>query len=63
MIEFKVGDIIEPIEGFPQWKGITILEWNPITRDASVKLKSGTVIHGFNLDPDYGVEFKCVSPS
>lgn len=61
--EFKVGDIIEPVvkDGVsPNWRGLEILKYEPITRNATVCTKTGYVIEDFNLDPDYGVEFRVV---
>lgn len=61
--EFKVGDIIEPVvkDGIsPNWRGMEILKYEPITRNATVCTKTGYVIEDFNLDPDYGVEFRVV---
>lgn len=61
--EFKVGDIIEPVvkDGVsPNWRGMEILKYEPITRNATVCTKTGYVIEDFNLDPDYGVEFRVV---
>lgn len=61
--EFKVGDIIEPVENVgisPSWRGMVILEYMPFTRNATVRTKDGEVIHDFNLDPDYGVEFRVI---
>lgn len=63
--EFKVGDIIEPVvkDGVsPNWRGLEILKYEPITRNATVCTKTGYVIEDFNLDPDYGVEFRVVQP-
>lgn len=61
--EFKAGDIIEPVENIgisPTWRGMVILKYMPFTRNATVRTKDGEVIHDFNLDPDYGVEFRVV---
>lgn len=61
--EFKVGDIIEPVvkDGVsPNWRGMEILKYEPITRNATVCTKTGYVIEDFNLDPNYGVEFRVV---
>lgn len=61
--EFKVGDIIEPVESVgisPSWRGMEIMQYEPFTRNATVRTKDGYVIHDFNLDPDYGVEFRVV---
>lgn len=64
MSNFKVGDVITPMrEVNPAWKNMTILEWNQSTQDATVQTEGGTVIHGFNLNPNYGVPFKCVNQS
>lgn len=63
--EFKVGDIIEPVESVgisPSWRGMEIMQYEPFTRNATVRTKDGYVIHDFNLDPDYGVEFRVVQP-
>ena len=61
--EFKVGDIIEPVvkDGVsPNWRGMQIMKYEPITRNATVCTKTGYVIEDFNLDPNYGVEFRVV---
>ena len=61
--EFKAGDIIEPVESVgisPSWRGMEIMQYEPFTRNASVRTKDGYVIHDFNLDPDFGVEFRVV---
>lgn len=61
--EFKEGDIIEPVENVgisPSWRGMVILKYMPFTRNATVRTKDGEVIHDFNLDPDYGVEFRVI---
>lgn len=61
--KFKVGDIIEPVENVgisPSWRGMEIMEYEPFTRNATVRTKTGYVIEDFNLDPDYGVEFRVV---
>lgn len=61
--EFKVGDIIEPVESVgisPSWRGMEIMQYEPFTRNATVRTKDGYVIHDFNLDPDFGVEFRVV---
>ncbi|UVX31144.1 hypothetical protein P4b_00049 [Klebsiella phage VLCpiP4b] len=61
--EFKVGDIIEPVESAgisPSWRGMEIMQYEPFTRNATVRTKDGYVIHDFNLDPDFGVEFRVV---
>ena len=61
--EFKAGDIIEPVENVgisPTWRGMVILKYESFTRNATVRTKDGYVIHDFNLDPDYGVEFRVV---
>ena len=63
--EFKVGDIIEPVESAgisPSWRGMEIMQYEPFTRNASVRTKDGYVIHDFNLDPDFGVEFRVLQP-
>lgn len=61
--EFKAGDIIEPVESVgisPSWRGMEIMQYEPFTRNATVRTKDGYVIHDFNLDPDFGVEFRVV---
>lgn len=61
--EFKVGDIIEPVvkDGVsPNWRDMEILKYESITRNATVCTKTGYVIEDFNLDPNYGVEFRVV---
>lgn len=63
--EFKVGDIIEPVEnvGIPTtWRGMEILKYVPFTRNATVRTKDGEIIHDFNLDPNFGVEFRVIQP-
>lgn len=60
---FKAGDILVPVYDedsvkFPEWDGIEVLEYDPVKKECTVKLVSGEIIEGFNVDPSYAVPFK-----
>lgn len=60
---FKRGDVIKPVEDwqFPQWAGATVISYDAESQTGTVKLKDGRVFEDFNLNPEIGVPFKCVS--
>lgn len=56
--DYREGDIISPVNesGFDSWNDMVIMKlYNNKTAD--VKMKSGKIIDGFNLNPKYGVLF------
>lgn len=64
---FKVGDIISPnyelshnYKSLDDWHNACIIEYSAILKEATLELNTGEIVHEFNLDPQFGVQFKVV---
>lgn len=57
---FKAGDIISPnYELSHNYKSLD--DWhNGVLKEATLELNTGEIVHEFNLDPQFGVQFKVV---
>lgn len=64
---FKVGDIISPnyelshnYKSLADWHNACVIEYNALLKEATLELNTGEIVHEFNLDPQFGVQFKVV---